>query len=132
MTKPKLKFRNYKAHDKVFRNALVEQQKPVKIDTQIKEQLVESQVEDEIGLETLQPRKPDWDLKRDLAPKLTKLNKITTSCLRDMLRKRLNENNNAKNQVDVSTKMEKVQKDDIQDRYTDMLPPKKVGGSKFR
>ena len=48
-----------------------------------------------------------------------------------MLRKRLNENNNAGNQNE-PTNLEKVQKDDIQDRYTDMLPPKKVGGSKFR
>merc|ERR1711941_132239 len=98
VTKPKLKFRNYKAHDKVFRQVLSAPEKPIKIDTQIKDQLVETQGEDEIGLETLQPRKPDWDLKRDLALKLANLNKRTSACLRDMLRKRLEENSTAKNE----------------------------------
>merc|ERR1712110_793755 len=100
-----LKLRNYKPHDDTFKEAKVDQVKPTKIDSQIKDQLVENEgVVDEIGLETLQPRKPDWDLKRDLQPKLAKLNKRTQASLRSMLTNRLKEQNQANEEPEIEQK----------------------------
>merc|ERR1739845_199630 len=66
--------------------------RPDKIEGQIKAQLVDNpdeQENDDIGLETLQPRKIDWDLKRDLKSKMAKLDRRTHNSLTQMLRDRL-------------------------------------------
>ena len=37
------------------------------------------------------PRKPDWDLKRDINPKLAKLEKRTQKAIAELIRERLKE-----------------------------------------
>jgi coiled-coil domain-containing protein 12 len=39
----------------------------------------------------LAPKKPDWDLKRDIAPKLEKLEKRTQKAIAELIRERLKE-----------------------------------------
>ena len=39
----------------------------------------------------LAPRKPDWDLKRDIAPKLEKLERRTQRAIAELIRQRLQE-----------------------------------------
>ena len=40
---------------------------------------------------SLAPRKPDWDLKRDVAPKLEKLERRTQKAIAELIRERLKE-----------------------------------------
>jgi coiled-coil domain-containing protein 12 len=42
-------------------------------------------------LTTLAPRKPDWDLKRDVAQKLSKLERRTRRAIAELIRDRLHE-----------------------------------------
>jgi len=42
-------------------------------------------------LTTLAPRKPDWDLKRDVAQKLNKLERRTRRAIAELIRDRLRE-----------------------------------------
>lgn len=46
---------------------------------------------DEIDLTNLAPRKPDWDLKRDIAKKLEKLDRRTQRAIAELIRERLKE-----------------------------------------
>jgi len=148
---PMLKLRNYKPHDDKFIGSIEEAKKPEKIEKQIKSQLAGNDNEadnDEIGLETLQPRKVDWDLKRDLNHKLKRLETQTSKALMQMLRDRLKpeadenghqlgENNhqpeesdthNTDNNDDRITDSSGISGD----RYAGMLPPQKQKGSKFK
>ena len=44
---------------------------------------------DELDIVNLAPRKPDWDLKRDIAKKLEKLEKRTARAIGEIIRERL-------------------------------------------
>lgn len=44
---------------------------------------------EEIDLSNLAPRKPDWDLKRDIEQKLTKLERRTQRAIAQIIRNRL-------------------------------------------
>lgn len=46
-------------------------------------------VVEEIDIVNLAPRKPDWDLKRDVAKKLDKLEKRTQKAIAELIRDRL-------------------------------------------
>jgi len=142
-----LKLRNYKPHDDKFIGSIEEAKKPEKIEKQIKSQLAGNDNEadnDEIGLETLQPRKVDWDLKRDLNHKLKRLEKQTSKALMQMLRERLKpeaeENAEDDQQPEESDTHNTDNNDDritdssgiSGDRYAGMLPPQKQKGSKFK
>lgn len=137
--KPKLKLRNYTPHDKNFTEATAHAEKPVKIISEISNQLdtkLEQQAEAgelHIGIETLQPRKPDWDLKRDLNPKMKILNRQTQKTLGLMLRERLLAEKKMAKQTEELEKGENRRKRDREeiDKYKDMLPDKSAG-TKFR
>lgn len=47
---------------------------------------------DEIDIANLAPRKPDWDLKRDVSKKLEKLEKRTQRAIAELIRDRLKNN----------------------------------------
>ncbi|KAG4088589.1 hypothetical protein H8356DRAFT_55656 [Neocallimastix lanati (nom. inval.)] len=51
----------------------------------------------EINLQNLAPKKPNWDLKRDLEKRLEKLEKKTQICINEIIRERL------KNSGDISS-----------------------------
>ena len=47
------------------------------------------QVLEDLDFMNLAPRKPDWDLKRDIAKKLEKLEKRTSRAIGEIIRERL-------------------------------------------
>lgn len=50
---------------------------------------------EEIGIANLAPRKPDWDLKRDVAKKLERLEHRTQRAIAELIRERLRAANEA-------------------------------------
>ncbi|NXG53451.1 CCD12 protein, partial [Psilopogon haemacephalus] len=65
---------------------------PHLVEEKVKDQLEAAKPEpiiDEVDLANLAPRKPDWDLKRDVAKKLEKLEKRTQRAIAELIRERL-------------------------------------------
>lgn len=61
---------------------------------QVKDQLESAKSEiviDQLDVTSLAPRKPDWDLKRDVAKKLAKLERQTQKAIAELIRERLKE-----------------------------------------
>ncbi|KAK4826635.1 hypothetical protein QYF61_010563 [Mycteria americana] len=62
---------------------------PHLVEDKVKDQLEAAKPEpiiDEVDLANLAPRKPDWDLKRDVAKKLEKLEKRTQRAIAELIR----------------------------------------------
>lgn len=67
---------------------------PAAIDAEVQPQLdamKEPMKIQDIDLANLAPRKPDWDLKRDIAKKLEKLERRTQRAIAELIRERLKE-----------------------------------------
>ncbi|KAJ3275507.1 hypothetical protein HDV01_000334 [Terramyces sp. JEL0728] len=62
----------------------------------MKEQIMEeeSKRNPELDLSNLAPKKPNWDLKRDLEKKLERLDKMTMVAVSDLIRERLKKEGN--------------------------------------
>ncbi|XP_064594991.1 coiled-coil domain-containing protein 12-like [Liolophura sinensis] len=91
-TLPKPVFRSYKPADDSLKESTLPKIKPEDVTEKIKNQLEAGKEEDlakEIDLTNLAPRKPDWDLKRDVAKKLEKLEKRTQRAIAELIRERL-------------------------------------------
>ncbi|KAM8967616.1 coiled-coil domain-containing protein 12 [Pelodytes ibericus] len=87
-----LKLRNYTPLDDDLKQRQVPQAKPISVEEKVKEQLEAAKPEpiiEEVDLANLAPRKPDWDLKRDVAKKLEKLEKRTQRAIAELIRERL-------------------------------------------
>ncbi|KAM8810448.1 coiled-coil domain-containing protein 12 [Eudromia elegans] len=87
-----LRLRNYEPEDEELKKRKMPQAKPVSVEDKVKEQLEAAKPEpiiDEVDLTNLAPRKPDWDLKRDVAKKLEKLEKRTQRAIAELIRERL-------------------------------------------
>ncbi|XP_010219525.1 PREDICTED: coiled-coil domain-containing protein 12 [Tinamus guttatus] len=87
-----LRLRNYDPEDEELKKRKVPQAKPASVEEKVKEQLEAAKPEpiiDECDLANLAPRKPDWDLKRDVAKKLEKLEKRTQRAIAELIRERL-------------------------------------------
>ncbi|XP_072269129.1 coiled-coil domain-containing protein 12 [Pyxicephalus adspersus] len=87
-----LKLRNYTPQDEVLKTRQVAPAKPISVEEKVKEQLEAAKPEpiiEEVDLTNLAPRKPDWDLKRDVAKKLEKLEKRTQRAIAELIRERL-------------------------------------------
>ncbi|XP_035751524.1 coiled-coil domain-containing protein 12 [Egretta garzetta] len=87
-----LKLRNYEPEDEELKKRKVPQAKPASVEDKVKDQLEAAKPEpiiDEVDLANLAPRKPDWDLKRDVAKKLEKLEKRTQRAIAELIRERL-------------------------------------------
>ncbi|KAL1490856.1 hypothetical protein ABEB36_011541 [Hypothenemus hampei] len=85
-------FRSYKPIDGNFHDNMIGEIKPVDIGEQVKEQLdaAKSQmVIDHVDVSSLAPRKPDWDLKRDITKKMARLEKRTRWVIAELIRERL-------------------------------------------
>jgi coiled-coil domain-containing protein 12 len=54
-----------------------------------------NEITDDVDLLSLAPRKPDWDLKRDVEKKLKRLDKRTARAIAEMTRERLLEEQKA-------------------------------------
>ncbi|XP_010560164.1 PREDICTED: coiled-coil domain-containing protein 12 isoform X1 [Haliaeetus leucocephalus] len=84
-----LKLRNYEPEDEELKKRKVPQAKPASVEDKVKDQLEAAKPEpiiDEVDLANLAPRKPDWDLKRDVAKKLEKLEKRTQRAIAELIR----------------------------------------------
>ncbi|CAH1774813.1 unnamed protein product [Owenia fusiformis] len=89
---PKPVFRSYKPMDEQLKENTLPTADPVEVVGQVSEQLkagVPQPTVEEVDLATLAPRKPDWDLKRDIAKKLEKLEKRTQRAIAELIRERL-------------------------------------------
>ncbi|XP_056374726.1 coiled-coil domain-containing protein 12 [Hyla sarda] len=87
-----LKLRNYTPQDEALKGRQIAQAKPESVEEKVKEQLEAAKPEpiiEEVDLTNLAPRKPDWDLKRDVAKKLEKLEKRTQRAIAELIRERL-------------------------------------------
>ncbi|XP_036189664.1 coiled-coil domain-containing protein 12 isoform X2 [Myotis myotis] len=87
-----LRLRNYVPEDEDLKRRRVPQAKPVAVEEKVREQLEAAKPEpviEEVDLANLAPRKPDWDLKRDVAKKLEKLEKRTQRAIAELIRERL-------------------------------------------
>ncbi|XP_067386560.1 coiled-coil domain-containing protein 12 [Emydura macquarii macquarii] len=87
-----LRLRNYVPEDEELKKRKVPQAKPASVEDKVKDQLESAKPEpiiDEVDLANLAPRKPDWDLKRDVAKKLEKLEKRTQRAIAELIRERL-------------------------------------------
>ncbi|XP_040828031.1 coiled-coil domain-containing protein 12-like [Ochotona curzoniae] len=74
-----LRLWNYVPEDEDLKRRRVPQAKPVAVEEKVLEQLEAAKpkpIIEEVDLANLAPRKPDWDIKRDVAKKLEKLEKL--------------------------------------------------------
>nr|XP_034340499.1 coiled-coil domain-containing protein 12-like [Arvicanthis niloticus] len=82
------RFQNYVPEDRDLKRWQVPQAKPVAVEEKVKKQLEAAKPEpviEEVDLANLAPRKPDWDLKRDVAKKLEKLEKRTQRAIAELI-----------------------------------------------
>ncbi|XP_030094711.2 coiled-coil domain-containing protein 12, partial [Serinus canaria] len=87
-----IKLRNYDPEDEELKKRKLPPAKPASVEDTVKEQLEAAKPEpiiDEVDLANLAPRKPDWDLKRDVSKKLEKLEKRTQRAIAELIRERL-------------------------------------------
>ncbi|XP_050667707.1 coiled-coil domain-containing protein 12 [Leptidea sinapis] len=91
---PKPKFRSYKPQDELLQESKLKEAEPAKVDEEIKD-LVEAGKEkvvlQDLDITSLAPRKPDWDLKRDVAKKLERLERRTQKAIAELIWERLKE-----------------------------------------
>ncbi|XP_068862299.1 coiled-coil domain-containing protein 12 isoform X2 [Aphelocoma coerulescens] len=90
--KREIKLRNYDPEDEELKKRKLPPAKPASVEDTVKEQLEAAKPEpiiDEVDLANLAPRKPDWDLKRDVSKKLEKLEKRTQRAIAELIRERL-------------------------------------------
>ncbi|XP_026461802.1 coiled-coil domain-containing protein 12-like [Ctenocephalides felis] len=90
---PKPIFRSYKPQDEQLQENTIPDTKPCDIESEVQEQLesaktAQTLIED-LDITNLAPRKPDWDLKRDIAKKLDKLERRTQRAIAELIRERL-------------------------------------------
>nr|XP_022910554.1 coiled-coil domain-containing protein 12 [Onthophagus taurus] len=91
---PKPKFRSYNPNAEELVENKVAEPKLINIKDEIQDQLDAAKskvVLEELDITTLAPRKPDWDLKRDVSKKLEKLERRTRKAIAEIIRERLKE-----------------------------------------
>lgn len=89
---PKPVFRSYKPEDDTLKAAALPEASPISIEEEIKDRIAAPEhLVKEVDLSSLAPRKPDWDLKRDVSKKLEKLEKRTKRAVAELIRERLRE-----------------------------------------
>nr|CAG4649866.1 EOG090X0KZ2 [Scapholeberis mucronata] len=89
---PRPTFRSYRPLDEDLKKSSLPAAEPEEVDQLVTKELGnagEPAVVEEIDLVNLAPRKPDWDLKRDVAKKLAKLDKRTQRAIAILIRERL-------------------------------------------
>ncbi|XP_066151898.1 coiled-coil domain-containing protein 12 [Euwallacea fornicatus] len=87
-------FRSYRPLDEKLQENLISDVSPEDISEQVKDQLESAKsqiVMDQLDVTSLAPRKPDWDLKRDLNKKWEKLERQTQKAIAELIRERLKE-----------------------------------------
>ncbi|CAD6215796.1 GSCOCG00000609001-RA-CDS [Cotesia congregata] len=91
---PKPKFRSYKPQDESLKENVLEEAKPGNVESEVQDLLSAAHskvVFEELDLTSLAPRKPDWDLKRDVSKKLEKLERRTQKAVIELIIARVKE-----------------------------------------
>ncbi|CAH1962296.1 unnamed protein product [Acanthoscelides obtectus] len=94
MELPKPIFRSYRPANEELNDFTKEPSIPGDVTAEIKDHLEaakSSVVIDQLDVTALAPRKPDWDLKRDVARKLARLERQTQRAIAELIRDRLKE-----------------------------------------
>ena len=88
---PKPKFRSYQPTSEVLKTQVMQVAQPADIKSQIASDVSNRALSnlDNIDFADLAPRKPDWDLKRAIEPKLRKLERRTEKAIAEIVRERL-------------------------------------------
>lgn len=89
---PKPKFRSYTPADATLKDSTLPSGKPENVADHIQDVLESAHDEplaDDIDLTKLAPRKVDWDLKRNIAKKLEKLERRTQIAIAELIRERI-------------------------------------------
>ena len=92
-------FRSYQPESDTLKQDVVPEAKPGDVSEHIKDEIAKENqglVVNELDFVSLAPRKPDWDLKRDVAPKLDKLERRTQKAIAELIRERLKEEDESK------------------------------------
>lgn len=87
-------FRSYKPATESLKDLVLPEPQLEEITDKVKEELETEDtgvVMQSLDFTNLAPRKADWDLKRDIAPKLEKLEKRTQKAIAELIRQRLKE-----------------------------------------
>uniref|UniRef100_A0A2A4JIB9 Cwf18 pre-mRNA splicing factor n=1 Tax=Heliothis virescens TaxID=7102 RepID=A0A2A4JIB9_HELVI len=93
---PKPKFRSYKPQDETLQEAKLDDAEPAAVEAEVQDLLEagkEKIVLQDLDISSLAPRKPDWDLKRDVAKKLEKLERRTQKAIAELIWERLKQGN---------------------------------------
>jgi len=116
---PKPIFRSYKPTDDALKENTLPNPDTVEVSEHVKDQLDAGKpapIIEEVDLASLAPRKPDWDLKRDVSKKLEKLEKRTQRAIAELIRERLQGEKDGEDLVRaVSTAMQHKNDDDEDD-----------------
>jgi len=91
---PTPSFRSYKPADESLRDLALPEAQVEEITDKVKDELDNEDkgvVMESLDFTNLAPKKPDWDLKRDIGPKLEKLEKRTQKAIAELIRERLKE-----------------------------------------
>ncbi|XP_015176968.1 PREDICTED: coiled-coil domain-containing protein 12 [Polistes dominula] len=113
---PMPKFRSYKPQDESLKEKVLENAKPGDVESEVQDQLSAAKskvVIEELDISNLAPRKPDWDLKRDVSKKLEKLERRTQKAIAELIRERLKQG-----QHDLASMVNMVGKDDDDNNKT--------------
>ncbi|XP_076677299.1 coiled-coil domain-containing protein 12 [Andrena cerasifolii] len=89
---PKPKFRSYKPQDESLKDRVLDDAQPGNVEAEVQDQLSAANTKvviEELDISNLAPRKPDWDLKRDVSKKLEKLERRTQKAIAELIRERL-------------------------------------------
>ncbi|XP_063230221.1 coiled-coil domain-containing protein 12 [Bacillus rossius redtenbacheri] len=92
LTLPRPKFRSYRPADEALQGDVVEDAEPGDVAGEVKAQLEAAHsrvVIEQLDISNLAPRKLDWDLKRDVARKLERLERRTQRAIAELIRERL-------------------------------------------
>merc|ERR1719244_2596488 len=88
---PQIKFRSYQTENENIRENQMERIEAPDITKHIQVHLEKEKepLEVDIDLYKLAPKKPDWDLKRNIEQKMVKLDKKTSKAISEMVREKL-------------------------------------------
>ncbi|VVC43390.1 Hypothetical protein CINCED_3A020011 [Cinara cedri] len=89
---PKPRFKSYIPEDEGLKAELIPTPQPGDIIAEVEDQLKAGETVftvQELDLNTLAPRKPDWDLKRDIEKRMAKLERRTQRAIAELIRERL-------------------------------------------
>ncbi|XP_023950883.1 coiled-coil domain-containing protein 12 [Bicyclus anynana] len=93
---PKPKFRSYQPQDENLQKEKLLDAAPSLVEEEVKD-IVEAGKEkvvlQDLDISSLAPRKPDWDLKRDVSKKLEKLERRTQKAIAELIWERLRHGN---------------------------------------